>query len=481
MSVQKLRSLQSFYINGSWVSPISGGRLHEVINPADGSISGTLLFGDELDVVSAIEAAHKAFESYSKTSLDARVALLERIAAIYERRLNDMAEAITLEMGAPLHALSIPAQAAIGLQHLMVTAELAKVHPFETSLATALVVKEPVGVCALITPWNWPMNQVMCKLAPALVTGCTVILKPSQNAPYSSQILAEILDEAGVPAGVFNMVQGEGGRLGKILSSHPLVDMVSLTGSTGAGTEVAKAASDTIKRVSLELGGKSANIILNSANLVEAVTNGVLVMMTNSGQSCTAPSRLLVPRHRLEEVESIAAEVCKGIIVGDPLNPDTFMGPIANRRQYLKVREMIQQGLDEGAKLVCGGLGDIEGLVMGFYLKPTILTVRDYKNSTVAKEEIFGPVLVIVPYDDESQAIEIANDSIFGLSGYVYGANVLEAEKIARQLRTGMVHLNGADVEPLAPFGGYKQSGNGREWGAAGIEEFLETKSIFRG
>lgn len=479
MSNKQDKKLDKFYINGDWVSPVAG-RIHEVVNPASEEVSGTLLFGDDQDAINAIEAAHAAFPAYSATSLDERVALLERIAEVYERRLNEVAEAITMEMGAPLQGLSIPAQATAGLMHFRVAAALAKTYPFEAKVSSARVVKEPIGVCALITPWNWPMNQVVCKLAPALVTGCTVVLKPSQNAPYSAQILAEILDEAGVPAGVFNMVHGEGGRLGQVLSAHPLVDMISLTGSTSAGAQVSKLAADTIKRVSLELGGKSANIILEGADLRAAVTHGVLHMMSNTGQSCTAPSRMLVPRKRLNEAESIIAEACDGIVVGDPLSPDTVIGPIANRRQFLKVRELIQLGLDEGARLICGGLSPVEGQEKGFYVSPTAFVVED-NGCAIAQEEIFGPVLVVIPYDSEEQAIEIANDSIFGLSGYVSGASMEDAERVARRLRTGMVHLNGAPVDPSVPFGGYKQSGNGREWGAAGIEEFLETKSIFLG
>ena len=469
--------LQCAFINGRWVPPSGGGRHHDVINPATEEVSGSVVFGDEADAVFAIQAAYDAFPAYSQTPLAERIALLERIADIYERRMDDMARAITLEMGAPLYALSMPAQAPAGMMHFRATAAVAKAHAFEVQLPSTRVVKEPVGVCAMITPWNWPMNQVACKVAPALVAGCTIVLKPSQNAPYSSVLFAEILEEAGVPPGVFNMVQGEGGRLGQVLASHPLVDMVSLTGSTSAGAQVTKAAADTVKRVSLELGGKSANILLDGADFPTAVTHGVLSMMSNSGQTCTAPSRMLVPAHRLAEVQAIAVEACKRIVVGDPMDPSTTMGPIANRRQFLKVREMIQVGLDEGATLVSGGLSTVEGTDRGFYVAPTVFTVP-HNMFRIAQEEIFGPVLVIIPYRDEEEAVAIANDSIYGLSGYVYGSDVDEAQRVARRMRTGMVHLNGAGVDPIAPFGGYKQSGNGREWGAAGIDEFLETKSI---
>jgi aldehyde dehydrogenase (NAD+) len=472
------KSLTKLYIDGKWIEPISG-RSHAVLNPATEEVSGVLLFGDEVDAELAIEVAHRAFQSYSQVPLDERIALVERIADVYERRLQDMAEAITLEMGAPLQSLSLPAQAIAGLMRFRGAATSAKKHSFETSIGTTRIVKNPVGVCVLITPWNWPMNQVVCKLAPALITGCTVVLKPSQNAPYSSQLLAEILDEAGVPAGVFNMIQGEGEDLGRLFSSHPKVDFISLASSTGAGTQISKYASDRIKHVSLELGGKSANIILEGAELSVAVTHGVKLTMSNSGQSCSAPSRMLVPRKLLSEVEQAAAKVCREIVVGPPFNSETHMGPIANRRQYQKVLELIQCGINEGAKLVCGGLNKIEGLPKGFYVAPTVFSVDD-NNCTIAREEIFGPVLVIIPYDDEAHAVKIANDSIFGFSGYVYGSCVNEAERVARQLRTGMVHLNGATIDPAAPFGGCKQSGSGHEWGATGIDEFLETKSIYR-
>lgn len=470
--------LTQLFIDGRWRSPAGGGREHVMTDPADGEVSGVLRFGGEADVQCAVEAAHRAFDAYARSPLTERIALLERICAVYERRMGDMAEAITLEMGAPLEGLSKPLQAPVGLWHFQTTAAIAKMHPFETNLTSSRLVKEPVGVCALITPWNWPMNQVACKVAPALVTGCTVVLKPSQNAPYSAIVLAEILEEAGVPAGVFNLVQGEGGRLGELLASHALVDMVSLTGSTSAGVQVAKAAAETVKRVSLELGGKSANIILEGADLTAAISHGVLEMMSNTGQSCNAPSRMLVPAHRLDEIEALASAVCAQIVVGHPRDPGTAVGPLANRRQFEKVQEMIEIGLREGATLLTGGLGKPAGLEEGFYVKPTIFS-RANNSMRIAQEEIFGPVLTIIPYQDEAEAIAIANDSIYGLSGYVYGADVADAERVARRLRTGMVHLNGAIADLTAPFGGYKQSGNGREWGGPGIDEFLEMKAIF--
>ncbi|MNC14641.1 3-succinoylsemialdehyde-pyridine dehydrogenase [compost metagenome] len=391
--------------------------------------------------------------------------------------MDDIAHAIMTEMGAPLETFSKPLQAAAGLWHFQTALQTLKNYEFEQKQGTTLITREPIGVCSLITPWNWPMNQVTCKVAPALAVGCTLVLKPSQNAPYSSVILAEILDEAKVPAGVFNMLNGEGRKLGDLLASHPLVDLVSLTGSTQAGASLSKAGADTVKRMSLELGGKSANIILPDADMREAVTHGVLHMMSNAGQSCTAPSRMLVPRNRLTEIEQMALAACETIKVGDPTHPETTMGPIANERQYLQVRRLIKAGIDEGAKLLTGGLEPPAGLTKGFFIAPTIFTnVRN--DMEIAREEIFGPVLVIIPYEDVEDAIRLANDSIYGLSGYVFASSIERARPVAKRLRTGMVHLCGAPVDLSAPFGGYKQSGNGREWGKYGFDEFVEIKAI---
>lgn len=472
-----MRNHQKFYIDGQWVDPVNGGELFDVINPATELKAGSIRMGDAADVDRAVSAAHRAFVSYRQLPLKERMGLIASIADVYERRMSDMAAAISEEMGAPLHTLARPAQAPIGLWHLKTVLAFAKDFPFEKQQGNTLLLKEPVGVCALITPWNWPMNQIVCKVAPALLTGCTVVLKPSELAPFSSQIFAEILAQAGVPAGVFNMIQGDGAIIGPLLSSHPLVDMVSLTGSTRAGASVARNAADTIKIVSLELGGKSANIILDDAPLEVAVKSGVLGMMANTGQSCNAPSRMLIPAHKLAAAEKIAAEVVQTLIVGDPSEPATTTGPIANARQYQRVQSLIAAGVEEGAMLVAGGLGRPEGITRGYFAKPTIFS-RVHNKMRVAQEEIFGPVLVMIPYQTEQEAIEIANDSIYGLSGFVYGGTIERARDIARQLRTGMVHLNGASVDPAAPFGGYKQSGVGREWGGAGIEEFLETKSV---
>ena len=472
-----MRTYHQFYIDGQWVDPVDGGQPYEVINPATEEVAGTIRLGGQGDVERAVTAAHRAFTSYSRTTLKERVALIGAIAQVYQQRLEDLAAAISEEMGAPLNAIARPMQAPIGLWHLQTILALAKGYEFQKQQGNTLLVKEPIGVCALITPWNWPMNQTMCKLAPALLAGCTMVWKPSELAPFSAQILAEIFVAADVPAGVFNMIHGDGAKIGPLLSSHPLVDMVSLTGSTRAGVSVAKNAADTVKVVSLELGGKSANIILEDAPLAEAVSDGVLGMMRNTGQSCNAPSRMLVPASKLAEAEQIAAAAAQKLVVGDPQASSTTMGPIANARQYQRVQSLIEKGLQEGARIVVGGPGRPDGLTRGYFAKPTIFSGVD-NSMTIAQEEIFGPVLVMIPYDTEEQAVKIANDSIYGLSGFVYGGTIEHARAVAERLRTGMVHLNGASVDPAAPFGGYKQSGVGREWGAAGIDEFLETKAI---
>ncbi len=472
-----MRNYQQFYIDGQWVDPVGGGEQCDVINPATEEIAGSIRLGTDADVDSAVAAAHRAFRTYSRTTLNERLQLLAAVIGGYEKRLDDLAAAVTEEMGAPLHQLSKPFQAPIGLWHLQTTLALAKGYAFERQQGTTLLVKEPVGVCALITPWNWPLNQIVCKVAPALVTGCTMVLKPSELAPFSSQIFAEIMHAAGVPPGVFNLIHGDGAKIGPHLASHPLVDLVSLTGSTRAGAAVSKNAAATIKVVSLELGGKSANIILDDAPLDVAVTAGIMNMMTNTGQSCNAPSRMLVPAAKLDEAERIAASAVKKLIVGDPQNPATTTGPIANRRQYERVLTLIKTGIAEKAKLVAGGLGLPEGLTRGLYIKPTVFS-QVTNQMRIAQEEIFGPVLTMIPYNTEEEAIAIANDTIYGLSGFVWGGTIEHARAVAKRLRTGMVHLNGATVDPAAPFGGYKQSGIGREWGAGGIDEYLETKAI---
>lgn len=470
-----MKELTKFYINGEWVEPVDARQI-EVINPATEQPVAKISMAGREDVERAVAAAKNAFETFSQTSREERLELLNKLAAAYKERYADIAEAITLEMGAPA-GLSQKAQAATGLGHITTAIEVLKNYEFEEDLGTTRVFKEPIGVCGLITPWNWPMNQVMCKVAPALATGCTIILKPSQVAPLDAYILAELIDAAGYPAGVFNLINGAGPQVGEWLATHPDVDMISLTGSTYAGAQISKHAADTIKRVSLELGGKSANIILDDADLEQAVKVGVLGCMNNTGQSCNAPTRMLVPADKHDEAVAIARQVVEEkVVVGPPDDPKTTMGPQANEKQWKSVQKLIQQAIDEGCELVCGGTGKPEGLEVGYYTKPTIFA--NVKNSdTIAQEEVFGPVLVIIPYQDEEDAIRIANDSIYGLSGYVSGS-LERARRVASRMRTGMVHINGAPTDIRAPFGGYKQSGNGREWGAYGFDEFLEIKAV---
>lgn len=471
-----MRELTKFYINGEWVEP-TGARQVEVINPATEQPVARISMAGREDVERAVVAAKAAFETFSQTSREERLELLNKLAAAYKERYAEIAEAITLEMGSPT-ALAQKAHAATGLGHITTAAEVLKNYEFEEDLGTTRVFKEPIGVCGLITPWNWPMNQVMCKVAPALATGCTVILKPSQVAPLDAYILAELVDAAGYPPGVFNLVNGAGPEVGEWLATHPDVDMISLTGSTYAGAQISKHAADTIKRVSLELGGKSANIILDDADLERAVKIGVLGCFNNTGQSCNAPTRMLVPADRHDEAVEIAKRVAEErVVVGPPDDPKTTMGPQANEKQWKSVQKLIQQAIDEGSQLVCGGPGKPEGLEVGYYTKPTIFA--NLSNSdTIAQEEVFGPVLAIIPYKDEEDAIRIANDSIYGLSGYVSSGDLERARRVASRMRTGMVHINGAAPDMRAPFGGYKQSGNGREWGAHGFDEFLEIKAV---
>lgn len=464
-----------FFIDGKWVAP-EGRREHAVINPATEDTIGTILLGTSEDVELAVKAARTAFESFSQTSKQERIALLERIVSIYQQRIDEVARAISDEMGAPMK-FAKRAQAASGLEHLATTLEILKRFEFEESLGTTQLRREPVGVCGLITPWNWPMNQIGCKVAPALAAGCTMVLKPSEIAPLSAHVFASILEEAGVPRGVFNLVDGDGPTVGEALARHPDIDMVSFTGSTRAGVLVAKAAADTVKRVSQELGGKSANIILDDADLQTAVATGVLSMMSNTGQSCNAPSRMLVARHQYDEAVQIAKAIANKPVVGDPKTEGVTMGPVANKNQFEKIQRLIEQGIAEGATVVAGGPGRPDGITKGFFVRPTIFA--NVTNAmTIAREEIFGPVLAMIPYDDEEQAIRIANDTIYGLSGYVYSGDIERARRVARRLRTGMVHINGASTDANAPFGGYKQSGNGREWGLEGLKEFLEVKAM---
>jgi aldehyde dehydrogenase (NAD+) len=471
-----MKDYRKFYIDGNWVEP-SHSHDFTVINPANEEPIATISLGTAADVDRAVAAAKRAFQTYSEYSVEERLTLLRRIVEGYKARMEEMAAIISQEMGAPI-SLARKAQAPAGLAHLLEIVKVVENFKFEELKGSTLLRKEPVGVCGLITPWNWPMNQVVAKLAPALAAGCTVVLKPSEFAPLSAYLLAEILHEAAVPAGVFNLVSGDGPTVGAAISAHPDVDMVSFTGSTRAGVAVAQAAAPTVKRVTQELGGKSANIILDDADLEKAVKMGVQECFRNSGQSCNAPTRMLIPRAKMAAAVATAKATADATKVGDPLAEDTAVGPLANKAQFDKVQRLIQRGIEEGAKLVAGGTGRPDGLTKGYFVKPTVFS--DVHNEmTIAREEIFGPVLCMIPYEDEEDAVRIANDSPYGLSGFVTSGNLEHAHKIARRIRAGNVHINGARVDFSGGFGGYKQSGNGREWGEAGLEEFLELKTIF--
>jgi aldehyde dehydrogenase (NAD+) len=464
-----------FYIDGKWVDPVGKDTL-DVINPATEESIGRIAMGNAEDVNRAVAAAKQAFATFSQTSKEERIALLERIIAVYKKHVPDLASTISEEMGAPLK-LAGAAQAPSGLGHFMTTLAVLKKFEFEEDIGSSRIIREPVGVCGFITPWNWPINQIACKVAPALAAGCTMVLKPSEVAPFNAIVFARIMDEAGVPPGVFNLINGDGPTVGATLSSHPDVDMMSFTGSTRAGIEVAKNAAATVKRVAQELGGKSANILLDDADFPQVVARDMFGMCMNSGQSCNAPTRMLVPKARMDEAAAIARAAAAQIKVGDPRGEDTVIGPVVSAVQFEKIQQLIQKGIDEGAKLEIGGVGRPEGLNRGFYVKPTVFS-HVTNEMSIAREEIFGPVLALIGYEDEEDAIRIANDTVYGLSGYVSSGNPERAKAVARRLRTGNVHLNGAPVDNKAPFGGYKQSGNGREWGIFGLEEFLEVKAI---
>ena len=464
-----------FYIDGRWVEPL-GKKTIDVVNPATEEVIGRVSLGSAEDVDRAVAAARKAFPKWSQTTKEERIALIQKIQACYQERLGELAETVSLEMGAPKW-LAKAAQAPVGMAHIVQTLQVLQGFEFEEQRGKTKILKEPVGVCGFITPWNWPINQVMCKVMPALAAGCTMVLKPSEVTPLNAIILTEVFDKAGVPPGVFNLVNGDGPTVGAAIASHPDVDMVSFTGSTRAGIQVAKNAADTVKRVTQELGGKSANIILEDADLAKAVAGGVQSCFMNSGQSCNAPTRMFVPAAKHAEALRLAKAAAEKVVVGDPSSDAQVLGPVASKMQFDKIQGLIKKGIDEGAELVTGGLGKPSGLDKGYYVKPTVFgNVRN--KMTIAREEIFGPVLCILPYQTEEEAIALANDTPYGLSGYVQSGDVKHAERVAARLRTGNVHVNGAGPDFAAPFGGYKQSGNGREWGAEGFEEFLETKAV---
>ena len=467
-----MREYLKLYIDGQWVDPVEP-KTAEVINPATEEVSGRIAVGSVADINLAVAAARRAFASWSVSTVAERLDLLQAIEAEYQRRNQELGEAVTEEMGAPL-SLGCGFHTFLGLGHLQTAIAVLKDFRFEELRGSTMIRREPIGVCGLITPWNWPMNQTCVKIFPALATGNTMILKPPQLAPYSAAILTEIMHTAGVPAGVFNMVQGSGAVLGTALSTHEDVDMISFTGSEPVGVQISKDAAPTVKRVGLELGGKSAFIILDDADMAKNVSEATTGMMGNSGQTCSAGSRLLVPASRLDEAVAAARAAAEAVTVGDPKG-NFAMGPVVSKGQYNSIQEYIQIGLDEGATLVAGGPGRPEGIERGAFVRPTVFLTDN--TTRIAREEIFGPVLVMIPYNDVDHAVDIANDSTFGLAGYVSGQDVETCRAVAKRLRAGWIGINGG-FDLFAAFGGYKRSGNGREWGEFGFHEYLEIKSI---
>ena len=471
-----MENLQKFYINGEWVNPLSDATM-AVLNPATEQQIGLVALGNDADVDRAVAAANAAFEGFSQTSKDERLALLGRVREITKARFEDLAQAMRMEMGAPI-TMSRDAQTDAAIGHL--DGFIAALEEFEERVTLAngdIMVREPIGVCGLITPWNWPMNQITLKVLPALATGCCVVLKPSEHTPVSAMVYAEILHEAGYPAGVFNLINGEGPVVGAALSRHQDIKMMSFTGSTRAGTAVTRDAADTVKRVTLELGGKSPNLVFADCDLQAQVTASVAECMLNTGQSCDAPTRLLVERSCYDEVLKIAKQAAADTAVGNPEDEGDHIGPLFDRLQFDRVQAMIRVGIDEGATLLAGGLGKPEGYETGWFVKPTIFS--DVSNEMrIAREEIFGPVLVIIPFEDEADGISIANDTPYGLAAFLQTGNKERAERVASKLRAGAVHINGGGIEYGTPFGGYKQSGNGREGGMMGLEDYLETKTL---
>ena len=465
------------YIGGEWRLPLSSTAVVDAINPATEEIAARVALCGPDDVDAAVRAARGAFDGYAALSLDDRIALVEKLIAVFEARYDEMVTAISTEMGAP-YDLSFNAQAECGPGHLKETIKAARAMAWDSRIGDhASLVHEPIGVCVLITPWNWPINQLAAKVGPALVVGCTMVLKPSEVAPLSAQLFAEFIDQAGFPPGVFNMVHGTGAAIGDALTSHPEVDMVSFTGSTRAGIQVAKSAADTVKRVSQELGGKSANIVFADVDLEAAVKRGVRHCFENAGQSCNAPTRMLVEASAYDEAVAIAARVASATKLGDPTAKGPHLGPVVSKLQYDKIQRLIQVGIDEGATPVAGGTGRADGFDRGYYVRPTVFA-GVHNGMAIAQEEVFGPVLVMIPFADEADAIKIANDSPYGLAGYVQSGDIDRARRVASKIRAGSVHINGAGQDYGSPFGGYKQSGNGREWGAFGLHDFLEVKVV---
>ena len=464
-----------FFIDGAWVDPAGRGRI-PVVDPATESAFAEIAAGGAQDVDAAVAAARRAFPAFAATPLAQRCALIDRIRSLLLERAEQFAEVLTREMGAT-HTHARAAHVPFAAEHLRATREAAAAYPFETLRGTTAIVQEPIGVCGLITPWNWPLYQITAKVAPALAAGCTVVLKPSELSPLSALLFARVIEDAGVPPGVFNLVNGTGPDVGAAMASHPDIDMISITGSNRAGVLVAQAAAPTVKRVTQELGGKSPNVLLPDTDLERAVPLGVAAALRNVGQSCSAPTRMIVPRDLLAQVEALARQAAEGLVVGPPADPSTQLGPLANKAQFERVQAMIAQGLAEGARLVCGGPGRPQGLDRGFYVRPTVFS-DVHNDMRIAQEEIFGPVLCVIPYDSIDDAVRIANATVYGLGAHVQSANLESARAVARRIRSGQVLINHPAWDPFAPFGGYKQSGNGREYGAHGVSEYLETKAV---
>jgi aldehyde dehydrogenase (NAD+) len=464
-----------FYIDGAWLDRPDAPRI-AVTNPSSEETIGQIAAGAATDVDLAVAAAQRAFDAFSQSSVEDRLGLLSRIKELLEERTEAFAQAITAEMGAAI-TFARAGQCHFGIEHVRVAIEVLRDFGFEREVNGIHVRSEPIGVVAAITPWNWPLYQITAKVAPAIAAGCTVVLKPSELSPFTALLFAQVMHDAGTPPGVFNLVNGTGDEVGAAMSAHPDVDMVSFTGSTRAGVLVAQAAAPTVKRVVQELGGKSPNVFLPDADFAGAVPKGVLGMMRNCGQSCASPTRMVVPRARLAEVEDLAREAAEAIVVGDPLDEASVLGPLANKAQFEKVQGLIEAGIDEGAKLVCGGIGRPPGLNRGYFARPTVFS-EVTPEMRIAQEEIFGPVLVIQPYDDEEDAIRIANATVYGLSSHIQSADQEAARRVARRIRAGQVHINYPAWSGHAPFGGFKQSGNGREYGVFGLEEYLEVKAI---
>lgn len=470
-----MRHTQKFFIDGAWVDPAVPAMM-DVIDPATERQFAQIAVGGAEDVDRAVKAARNAFPAWAGVPVEERIAVLKRVLKIYNEKYELMAQTISREMGAPI-SWARDAQAYAGRGHLEATIKAAETFEWQSKRGSTLIIREPIGVCGLITPWNWPMNQIVCKVAPALVAGCTVILKPSEIAPLSAILFAEMIEAAGVPKGVFNLINGTGPEVGQKMAAHPDIDMMSFTGSTRAGINVAQTAAETVKRVTQELGGKSPNIVLPDADFETAIGSGVIAAMNNTGQSCDAPTRMLVPVERHQEVLAMAKIIAEKIIVGDPRDEATTMGPLISAQQFAKVQRLIQSGIDEGAVLVTGGLGKPDGITHGYFVKPTIFG-NVSQEMAIARKEIFGPVLSIMPYRDEDQAIDIANDTLYGLAAYIWSGDNSRARSVAKRIRAGSIYLNGPDWDLFAPFGGYKQSGNGREYADWGIHDYTEIKGI---